>query len=207
MLTGPDGADRNTVAAELRLALVRFLLLPRRQTTSPTARWVLCLGCERSALGPRFPGALRWRRGHALRPGPAVTMRALTGLFALNAFVLLVGCGVLFGIRGWRSWGELLRLAGVAYLLGLSALFVVFTFELVVGVPSGAATIVATGLAVLGAGFAVGHVAGRKLPPLRHGPARLPRPSLLAGLWTRATPQASRLSRRRRSTRWGPPTP
>jgi hypothetical protein len=115
-----------------------------------------------------------------------MTIRALSGLFALNAFVLVVGCGVLWGIRGWRSWGELLRLAGVAYLLGLSVLFVVFTLELVVGVPFGGATIVASGLAVLGAGLAVGRAAGRPRPRLREESSRLRRPSLLAGLFVAA---------------------
>lgn len=54
VLTGTDRAGGDGVAAGLRLALVRFLLLPRGQTTSPAAEWLLCLGCERSSLGPRF---------------------------------------------------------------------------------------------------------------------------------------------------------
>ena len=49
-----------------------------------------------------------------------MTMRAIAGLFAFNLFVLAVGSSVLFGIRGWRSWAELLRLSGVAYLIGVS---------------------------------------------------------------------------------------
>ena len=51
-----------------------------------------------------------------------MTVRAIAGLVALNLFVLAVGAGVLFGLRGWRAWSELLRLAGVAYLLGVSSL-------------------------------------------------------------------------------------
>jgi hypothetical protein len=54
VLTGPNGVGGDGVAPELRRAFLRFLLLPRRQTTSPTAAWVICAGCDRSALGPRF---------------------------------------------------------------------------------------------------------------------------------------------------------
>lgn len=33
---------------------VRYFLLPRRQTSSPGARWVFCLYCDPSELGPGF---------------------------------------------------------------------------------------------------------------------------------------------------------
>ena len=80
-----------------------------------------------------------------------MTIRAIGGLFGLNVFILLVGCGVLWGIRGWKRWTELARLAGLAYLLGVASLMVVYTLELVVGVPFGFGTIVATGGLIVGA--------------------------------------------------------
>jgi hypothetical protein len=61
-----------------------------------------------------------------------MTLRAISGLVVLNVFVVGVGAGMLWGLRGWRSWAELVRLAGVAYLLGIAALFIA-RFELVIG--------------------------------------------------------------------------
>lgn len=114
-----------------------------------------------------------------------MTIRALAGLVALNVSVLVVGCALLFGLRGWRSWTELARLAGVAYVLGLAALFVVFTFELVVGIPFGLATIVLTSIVLTAAGVAYGWRCGRRLPPLQVVGA-VGRPSLLVGLFVAA---------------------
>ena len=48
-----------------------------------------------------------------------MTLRAIGGLLVFNLFILGVGAGVLWGIRGWRWWTELVRLIGVAYFLGL----------------------------------------------------------------------------------------
>jgi len=35
-------------------------------------------------------------------------------MLAANLLYLVAGCGVLWGIRGWRTWAELLRLLGLA---------------------------------------------------------------------------------------------
>jgi hypothetical protein len=93
-----------------------------------------------------------------------LTVRAVIGLFLLNGFLLAVGLGVLFAIRGWRSWGELARLAGLAYLLGVGSCGVVWVLELVVGVPFTLATIVLTGAAVMALGAGAGWRIGRRLP-------------------------------------------
>jgi len=79
-----------------------------------------------------------------------MTIRAIAGLVCLNAFLLAVGAALLWGFRGWGSRRESLRLAGVAYLLGVAALFCTMTFEIVVGIPIDLGTIVITGLVVSG---------------------------------------------------------
>ena len=103
-----------------------------------------------------------------------MTVRTLAGLAAFNAVMLAGGAGVLFALRGWRSWAELVRLGGFAYLLGVAATGVLYTFELVVGVPFTFATIVATGAALTLAGVGIGRRLGHRLPP-RPRQARLPR--------------------------------
>ena len=124
-----------------------------------------------------------------------MTLRAIAGLVVLNVFVLGVGSGVLWGLRGSRWWTDLARLVGVAYLLGLASLFVATALELVVGIPVSVPTIVVTGLSLAGCGLVVGWRRGFARPacssgwqrstptlrlwrPLRRGDSRLPRGSL-----------------------------
>jgi hypothetical protein len=99
-----------------------------------------------------------------------VTVRALVGLAVMNLFALGVGTGVLWGLRGWRSWWELARLAGLAYMLGLAALGVALTLGLVVGIPFSLATIMLTGLVLAAVGVVVGVRLGRPRPALGAGP-------------------------------------
>lgn len=115
-----------------------------------------------------------------------MTLRAIAGLFGLHLFFLAVGAGVLWGLRGWRWWTELARLAGLAYVLGVASLVVLFTFELVVGIPFELWTILASGLALIGGGLAAGRWRGRQLPGLRPPGWRLPMPSLLQALFLAA---------------------
>ena len=89
-----------------------------------------------------------------------MTVRAIAGLAALNVFFLCVGSGVLIGLRGWSRWTELVRLAGVAYLLGIASFAIVATVELVLGVPFRLATILLTGLTLGLAGAAIGRRRG-----------------------------------------------
>jgi len=86
-----------------------------------------------------------------------VSVRAIAGLVLLNAFFLVVGCGVLHGLRGFRTRAELLRLAGLAYMLGVCATCTVLVLELIVGIPFSLAAILITGitLGVVGAALRV----------------------------------------------------
>ncbi len=112
-----------------------------------------------------------------------MTARAILGLVVFNVFVLGVGGGVLWGIRGWRFWTELVRLAGVAYLLGVSAMMIVLTLELVVGIPIGIPSILLAGALLAGLGILVGRRRGHTPPALRPPGWRIPGISLFAALF------------------------
>lgn len=112
-----------------------------------------------------------------------MTIRAIGGLVAFNAVVLVIGAGALWGIRGWRWWSELARLAGVAYLLGLALLMIVLTLLIVLGVPVTLATLVVVGAAIVAAGLVAGRVRGHSPPGLVRGGWRFPRLSLFEALF------------------------
>jgi hypothetical protein len=112
-----------------------------------------------------------------------VTTRAILGLVVFNVFLLAVGAGVLWGIRGWRWWTDFVRLAGVAYLLGLCALTIVMTYELVLGVPIRAATIVLNGAAIVLLGVLVGRRRRLEMPRLRPPAWRFPGISVFVALF------------------------
>ena len=87
-----------------------------------------------------------------------MTVRALAGLAALNVAYALVGLSLLWALRSFRTWGGVLRLAGLGYLVGLAAFGVLWTTLLVAGFPFGGVEIAVT-LIVLGA---AGVIAGRR---------------------------------------------
>jgi hypothetical protein len=101
-----------------------------------------------------------------------VTARALLGLAVANVLVLGTGSCLLWGARGLRSWVDLARLSGFAYLLGVAALGVALSLELVVGVPFGLATIVLTCVALGLAGLVAGRMLGRTRPSRGRGQGR-----------------------------------
>ena len=73
-----------------------------------------------------------------------MTVRALLGLAAFNLVLLVVGAAALAALRGWRSRYELLRSAGLAYMLGVALVGVVLSVELELGVPFSFASVVLT---------------------------------------------------------------
>ena len=94
-----------------------------------------------------------------------MTVRALVGLAALHGLYLAVGASVLWALGGWTRRAELARLLGLAYLLGVAALGVAWTFLLVAGVPFGPATIRSTRAGVAAAGVVVGRRRGYRVQP------------------------------------------
>ncbi len=110
-----------------------------------------------------------------------MTLRAIAGLGGLNLLVLLVGSAGLWGFGAVRRWTDFVRLAGVAYLLGLAACMVTLTLQLVVGVPIVAATGLLT-LVGLGAGGLVLGWRRRVGTPARRQSSLLPRLTLLGAM-------------------------
>jgi hypothetical protein len=95
-----------------------------------------------------------------------MTMRALIGLFLLNAGFLVVGTTIIWAAGGIVRRGELVRLAGVAYLVGLAAVVSCWVLELVVGIPFGLPAIVGTAVALAIAALVTGRRLGRGSPTL-----------------------------------------
>src|SRR5437764_3981901 len=93
-----------------------------------------------------------------------MSLHAIAGLIALNLWFLAVGEAVLFGVRGWDSWSELLRLSGLAYVLGVATLGVTWTWGLVAGLRMGFVLVFATGVVCTALALALGRRLGRRLP-------------------------------------------
>jgi hypothetical protein len=112
-----------------------------------------------------------------------VTLRAIAGLAGLNALFLAAGAGLLWGIRGWGWWTELVRLLGVAYLLGVGSMATLLTLTLVAGVPFGWPALIASATALVVGGVLLGWRLGRRRPGLRPHGWRLPRLGVVSALW------------------------
>jgi hypothetical protein len=110
-----------------------------------------------------------------------VSAGSLLGLAALNALLLLAGCGIVWGLRGWGFWTDLLRLAGLAYLLGVAAVTLLVAQLLIVGVSLTPALVIACCLLVAAAGAAAGVALRRPRPALRRTVVR-PEPFLAVGV-------------------------
>lgn len=82
--------------------------------------------------------------------------RSVGGILAAQSLFLVAGLGVLWALRGWRTWAELLRLAGVAYVLGVAVVGVEATLVLVggAGVPTSTVLALALGTAAATGGYA-----------------------------------------------------
>ena len=104
------------------------------------------------------------------------------GLFALNLWFLLSGYAVLFAFGGFEAWTEVLRLAGVAYVLGLAVDGIIWSWHLVLGIDMSLYTIGASGLLVVVGGFSLGVRLGRPHPAAVTRP-RFPQISLPAGVF------------------------
>lgn len=93
-----------------------------------------------------------------------MTLGPIAGLVALNFVLLVVGVAILYALRGFRSWGETVRLLGLAYMLGVAVTGVVFVFELVVRVPLSLPVILATEAVLAATALILGDRLGRPRP-------------------------------------------
>jgi hypothetical protein len=110
-----------------------------------------------------------------------VSVHAIAGLVALNLVLLAVGSAIAYGIRGFASWNEVLRLSGFAYMLGVATTGVVFTLELVIGLSLSLAEILVTAGALIAAGLVAGYVLDRPRPQTKPALGRLSLPGLVFG--------------------------
>jgi hypothetical protein len=107
-----------------------------------------------------------------------MTVRAIVGLSVLNVLLAGLGCSVLCALRPATTRKELLRLVGVAYLLGVAVLMVALTAVIVVGLP---VTLLSTAL-VGGALFAASAFFARR----RRGASPGSRPVAAVSIWSGA---------------------
>ncbi len=96
-----------------------------------------------------------------------MTVRAILGLLTLNALFLAVGSSLVWALCGWTSRLGYARLAGLAYLLGVAALGIIWTLLLVLGIPFGVVTILVSAGLVSGAALIVAYRIGREQPERR----------------------------------------
>lgn len=100
-----------------------------------------------------------------------MSVQSLGGLLILNLLFLAAGTSVLWLIRGFGSWAELVRLAGLAYLVGVVGIGSVWTLLLIVGVPFSLALVIGLPLLVT---LVFGLLARRRAP---HRPGRETEPT------------------------------
>ena len=105
-----------------------------------------------------------------------MTLGALAGLAALNAVYLLSGLASLWLVRGFTTWAETARLAGLAFLVGVVTVGSIWTLLLILGVPFGLWTVLLVP-AIIVVGMAVAaRRRGRSLPrrsSFEVGPAQI----------------------------------
>jgi hypothetical protein len=91
-----------------------------------------------------------------------VTVHAILGLAALNSAYAVLGLTLLWAIRGMRRWSDVLRLAGLGYLLGVAAFGIAWTLLLVVGVSFDGWAIVSSFVCGIAAAVTVGVMLRRR---------------------------------------------
>lgn len=120
------------------------------------------------------------RQGLCHREVDALIGRSVAGVLAAQSLFLTAGVGVMWALRGWRTWGELLRSLGLSYILGIAAVCVEATLVLVAGggIPTAVVLALSLGTAAVASLFAL---ARRR--PLPHGRPIFRRlsPSVAAG--------------------------
>ena len=98
-----------------------------------------------------------------------MTTRAIAGLFGLNLGFAVLGLSIVFALRGLPRWQDVLRLAGLGYLVGVAAFGVAWTQLLVVGVSFTGWGIAVSLVGGTLAACVVGAMRRRALPKLARG--------------------------------------
>ena len=153
----------SSLTADYARGYTTYFLLPRRPVVGAPLGDLLQLRPQALPGRRRVEG----RRGGLDHPEVAVTFRAILGLLTLNALFLAVGSSLVWALCGWTSRSGYARLAGLAYLLGVAALGIVWTLLLVLGIPFGVVTILVSAGLVSGAALIVAYRIGREQPERR----------------------------------------
>ena len=93
-----------------------------------------------------------------------MTVRAIAGLVALNAGLALLGLSLLWALRVLPRWSDVLRLAGLGYLVGVALFGTLWTQLLVLGVPFGGWALGAPPAGGTAAACGAGLLSGSSLP-------------------------------------------
>ena len=95
-----------------------------------------------------------------------MTVHALAGLALLNLVLFASGAALLWAVRGYDSWIDAGRLAGLSYLTGVAGVGSTWTLLLVASVPFSLAIVLGVPVAVTVVAALVGRRLGRRLPVL-----------------------------------------
>jgi hypothetical protein len=90
-----------------------------------------------------------------------VTVRTLAGVAAFDGVLVVVGICVLWGVGAVRTVGGALRLVGLAWLAGASAIGMALSLELMAGVTYSLATALVTAMLLAAAGVGLGIIRRR----------------------------------------------
>jgi hypothetical protein len=93
-----------------------------------------------------------------------MSIGSLLGLVWLNALFLVGGLALLWWIRGFATWSEVARLAGLAYIGGVAVVGTTWTLLVIVGVPFPGWTVLAVPAAAIALGLVGAVRAGRARP-------------------------------------------
>jgi hypothetical protein len=133
--------------------------------------------------------------------------RSLEAVLLLNFLFLLAGSGLLWAVRGWRTWGDYVAHAGIAYMVGLAVVCVAATLVLVFGGGLTTPNILVLTLSPALGGASIGVLRGRPLPGrggwgwLPHRPPDIG-PAVLAGATVAVLVELFRVMRTQPLTSW-----
>jgi hypothetical protein len=96
-----------------------------------------------------------------------VSAHSLAGIAVLNGLYLASGTAIFWLVRGWVTWSELARLAGIAYMAGVVAMGSLWTLLLIVGLPFSLGMVLGLAGLVIGAAGLAARRRGRPLPTQR----------------------------------------
>jgi hypothetical protein len=93
-----------------------------------------------------------------------VSIQAIVAVAALNAIYLFVGGSLLWVVRGAATWIDVVRLLGLAYIVGLVLTGLTWSFLLIAGVPFSLAVVLGVPVLVAAGLLALGRARRRSVP-------------------------------------------